>query len=195
MLWDISPELFTKGLLNIRWYNLLFMTGVLGSSVILCYIFAKAGRKKEEAEQLRGYIILGILAGARLGHVIFYQWDYFKDHLLEIFLPITFSPTFKIIGFSGLASHGGGIGIILAVLFYVKRTTISLFPPRIRFKNRRSAGEFLWIVDHLSIVFPLGAALIRTGFMNSEIIGKPTGTNYGVIFARYVHHDFVYKLS
>ncbi|UWW96675.1 MAG: prolipoprotein diacylglyceryl transferase [Candidatus Cardinium sp.] len=190
ILWDISPELFTKGFLHLRWYNLLFATGVLGSSPILYYMFAKASKKSEEVEQLRNYIVIGILLGARLGHVIFYEWNYYKDHLLEIFLPVTFSPSFKVTGFSGLASHGGGIGIILAVLFYVKRTTISLFPPRIRFKNRRSAGEFLWIVDHLSILFPLGGALIRIGnFMNSEIIGKPTGTNYGVVFARDLHDD------
>lgn len=194
IIWDVSPGLFTKGFLNLRWYNLLFAAGVLGGVPIWYHMFAKAGKTREEADQIKSYIVLSVLLGARLGHVIFYEWNYYKYHFLEIFLPVVFSPTFKITGFSGLASHGAGIGMVLAVFLYAKRITISLFPPGIRFKNRRSPGEFLWIVDHLSILFPLGSALIRIGnFMNSEVIGKPTGANYGVIFVRDLHENLCKK--
>ncbi|WP_243017980.1 MULTISPECIES: prolipoprotein diacylglyceryl transferase [Candidatus Cardinium] len=190
IIWDVSPELFTKGFLNLRWYNLLFATGVLGGLPLWYHIFTKAGKPREEADRVKDYIVLSVLLGARLGHVIFYDWNYYKHHLLEIFLPVTFSPTFKITGFSGLASHGAGIAMVLAIVLYLKRIKISLFPPRIYFKNRSSSLTFLWIADHLSILFPLGGALIRIGnFMNSEIIGKPTGVNYGVVFVRELHDD------
>ncbi|CAH2560073.1 prolipoprotein diacylglyceryl transferase [Cardinium endosymbiont of Oedothorax gibbosus] len=196
IIWDVSPELFTKGFLNIRWYNLLFAAGVLGGLPIWYHMFAKAGKTREEADQIKDYIVLSVLLGARLGHVIFYEWNYYKDHLLEIFLPVIFSPNFKITGFGGLASHGAGIGMVLAVFLYVKRIIISFFPPHIRFKNRRSPGEFLWIIDHLSILFPLGAALIRIGnFMNSEVIGKPTRASYGVIFVRDLHENLCKKYA
>ncbi|WP_419241001.1 prolipoprotein diacylglyceryl transferase [Cardinium endosymbiont of Nabis limbatus] len=190
IVWNIAPELFTKGFLNLRWYNLLFATGVLGGIPIWYHMFAKAGKTREEADKIKGYVVLSVLVGARLGHVIFYEWHYYQDHLLEIFLPVVFSPKFKITGFSGLASHGAAIGIVLAVFLYVKRITLSLFPPCIRFKNRRSAGEFLWLADHIVILAALGGAMIRIGnFMNSEIIGKPTGSNYGVVFVRELHDD------
>ncbi|MCT4697200.1 MAG: prolipoprotein diacylglyceryl transferase [Candidatus Cardinium sp.] len=188
IIWDVSPEIFTKGFLNLRWYNLLFATGVLGSYSICYYMFAKAGKEHKAIEQLRNYIVISIMVGARLGHVIFYEWNYYKDHLLEIFLPVTFSPTFKITGFSGLASHGAAVGMVLAVFLYVKRIKFSISPLRIYFENRRSPGEFLWIWDRLAMLVALGGAFIRIGnFMNSEIIGKPTGSNYGVVFARELH--------
>ncbi|WP_342265189.1 prolipoprotein diacylglyceryl transferase [Cardinium endosymbiont of Philonthus spinipes] len=194
IIWDVSPELFAKGLLKLRWYNLLFATGVLGGIPIWYRMFAQAGKPREAADQIKGYIVISVMVGARLGHVIFYEWSYYKDHLLEIFLPVVFSPTFKITGFSGLASHGAGMGIVLAVFLYAKRIKISLSPPRIYFKNRRSPGEFMWILDHLSVLFPLGATLIRIGnFMNSEIIGKPTGGNYGIIFVRELHEALCTK--
>ena len=194
IIWDVAPELFTKGFLKLRWYNLLFATGVLGGIPIWYHMFAKAGKTREEADQIKGYIVLSVMLGARLGHVIFYEWDYYKHHLLEIFLPVVFSPTFEITGFSGLASHGAAIGIILAVFLYVKRIKISLFPPRIHVENRRTPGEFLWILDHLVILVALGGTFIRIGnFMNSEIIGKPTGTNYGVVFVRELHEHLCEK--
>lgn len=189
IIWNASPELFQTNLVPFfRWYNLLFATAVMGGIPIWYYMFERAGKAKEEAIKLVNYIALSILIGARLGHVIFYQWDYYQDHLLEIFLPITFSPEFKLTGFSGLASHGAAISMTIAIFLYAKRVSIGLFPPRIHIQNRQPAGTFLWIADHLVILGALGCALIRIGnFMSSEIIGKPTGSNYGIIFARELH--------
>lgn len=196
IVWNAAPELFKIGFLTLRWYNLLFATAVLGSMPIWYYMFDKAGKAREEAEQLRGYLVFGVLFGARLGHVVFYEWSYYQHHLLEIFLPVAFSPKFKITGFSGLASHGAAIGIILAIFLYAKRVKITFSPPRIYVKNRRPAGTFVWIADHLAILVALGCGLIRIGnFMNSEIIGKPTGSNYGVIFVRDLHDDLCKKYA
>ncbi|MGI2261871.1 prolipoprotein diacylglyceryl transferase [Candidatus Cardinium hertigii] len=194
IIWDFSPVLFTKGFLTLRWYNLLFGTAVLAGIPILHYMFAKAGKDSAEAESLPNYIALAVLFGARLGHVIFYEWDYYQHHLLEIFLPVTFSPKFEITGFRGLASHGAAIGIIFAIFLYVKRLTISLFPLRIHLTNRRPTVTFLWLADHLVILGALGCAIIRIGnFMNSEVIGQPTGSNYGVIFVRDLHDHLCKK--
>lgn len=185
---DISPEIYTKGLLHVRWYNLFFATGVLGAFPILAYMFQKMGKDNESIDELRNKVVLGVLLGARLGHVIFYEWTYYKDHLLEIFLPVRFEPSFKITGYSGLASHGAFIGIILAIILYIRQFTISFSPFRLFFKNPWSFSKFLWIADHSAIVAAFGSAMIRIGnFANSEIIGKPTADKYGVVFVRDFH--------
>lgn len=93
-----------------------------------------------------------------------------------------------------MASHGAAIGIIFAIFLYVKRLTVSLFPLRIHLTNRRPTVTFLWLADHLVILGALGCAIIRIGnFMNSEIIGQPTGSNYGVIFVRDLHDHLCKK--
>ncbi|TDG95579.1 prolipoprotein diacylglyceryl transferase [Cardinium endosymbiont of Culicoides punctatus] len=191
IVWDKSPEIFQLGSFTLRWYNLLFVASFILGSPIWHHMFTKAGKDVREAEVVKIYLIFGVLFGARLGHVIFYEWNYYKNHLSEIFLPCVFSPEFKIVGFSGLASHGAAIGIILAIFLYVKRMKVSIFPFRIRFESRRPPGEFLWLLDHLVILVALGGAFIRIGnFMNSEIIGKPTNANYGVIFIRSFKDEF-----
>ncbi len=193
---DVSPEILTKGFLHLRWYNLLFATGVLGSLPLGFYMWEKSGQPREKAEALKGYLILSVLLGARLGHVIFYDWNYYKHRILEIFLPVTFSPSFKITGFSGLASHGAVIGVLMAIFLYVKRIKISLFPPGIHCKNRDPSITFLFILDIIVILGALGGGMIRIGnFMNSEIIGKPTGGNYGVVFVRELHNNLCQKYN
>lgn len=190
IIWDKAPEIFQLGPFTLRWYNLLFVASFIFSSPIWHYMFAKAGKEAREAERIIIYLILGVVLGARLGHVVFYEWSYYKHHLLEIFLPVVFSPKFKVVGFAGLASHGAAIGIILAIFLYIKRISIAVFPLRIGLENRRPSGMFLWILDHLVILVALGGAFIRIGnFMNSEIIGKPTNANYGVVFIRSLRDD------
>ncbi|ROT47733.1 prolipoprotein diacylglyceryl transferase [Candidatus Cardinium hertigii] len=190
IVWDQSPELLQTGPFSLNWYGICFAMAFITALPIWYHMFAKAGKESIEAERLQRYITLGVILGARLGHVFFYDWDYFKHHLIQIFLPVVFFPKFKIVGFTGLASHGATIGIILAVFLYVKRIQISISPFRIHLKNRRPAGELLWIFDHLVILVALGGVFIRIGnFMNSEIIGKPTQGKYGVVFLRDIRED------
>jgi prolipoprotein diacylglyceryl transferase len=137
---------------------------------IMQKIFAKEGIPIEKLDSLFIYTVLATLIGARLGHVIFYDWDYFQNHLLEIFLPVRFEPEFEFTGFRGLASHGAALGIIVAMYFYRKNV---LDKP------------VLWILDRIVIPVASGGVFIRIGnFINSEIVGKPTNSDYGVIFSK-----------
>lgn len=121
-------------------------------------------------EKLFIYVIVGILLGARLGLCLFYDPSYYFSNPLEILLPIKkIGDSFQFIGFQGLASHGGTIGVLIAIGIYCKKNKIN----------------FLWILDKIAIAAPIVAAFIRLGnFMNSEIYGKPTNGNWGVIFQR-----------
>jgi len=196
LVWNGSPEIARLGFFTLRWYNLLFLTPFIVTFPILYKMFARAGKPTQEADSLRTYVMVGVILGARLGHVIFYEWSNYKDHLLEIFLPITFYPTFKIVGFQGLASHGALIGVIIAVFLYLHQIKVSVSPFRITVVDRGKNISFLWISDHLFILAAFGAASIRVGnFMNSEIIGKPTGGKYGVVFARHIHDSVMEKYS
>ena len=117
------------------------------------------------------------LIGMRLGDVFFYSWDYYQNHLLEIFLPIKesanstifgFIKGWKFTGFTGFASHGAAIGIPIALYFYAKK---------------HLQKPWLFILDRLAIVVALAGFFIRFGnFFNSEIYGKETGSSFGVIF-------------
>jgi prolipoprotein diacylglyceryl transferase len=166
--WDIDPELFHIGGFGLRYYTLCFMLAFFLSYVILLGIFKKEGKSQELLDKLTIYVFIGTVLGARLGHCLFYEFDYYKDHLLEMVLPIRMvngSLTFT--GYQGLASHGGAIGIIVALLLYCRKTKVN----------------FWWIADRLVIVAALSGAFIRMGnFFNSEIIGKPSQLPWSVVF-------------
>jgi len=166
--WDIDPELFHIGSFGLRYYTLCFMLAFFLSYVILLGIFKKEGKSQELLDKLTIYVFIGTVLGARLGHCLFYEFDYYKDHLLEMILPIRMvngSLTFT--GYQGLASHGGAIGIIVALLLYCRKTKVN----------------FWWIADRLVIVAALSGAFIRMGnFFNSEIIGKPSQLPWSVVF-------------
>lgn len=168
--WNINPELFHIGGFGLRYYTLCFMLAFFSSYVILLNIFKKEGKSQELLDKLTIYVFVGTVLGARLGHCLFYEFDYYKDHLLEMILPIRIvngSLTFT--GFQGLASHGGAIGIILAVILYCRRTNVN----------------FWWVADRLVLVSALSGAFIRLGnFFNSEIIGKPSQLPWSVIFTQ-----------
>lgn len=169
--WNVDPEIVRLfGTFPLKYYGLLFVTGlVLGYLIVKrVYIFEKI--PVENLEKLSTYLFIGILAGARIGHCLFYDFAYFSKHPLEIFLPFQITNgNWHFTGFSGLASHGGTIGVILAILLYYYKTRASL----------------LKILDLVAIGTPITAAFIRFGnFMNSEIYGKPTGGDYGVIFMK-----------
>ena len=165
--WNPDITLIDLGFFELRWYSLLFATGFILSYIILSRYFKKEGVSIEKLDSLTVYIVLATIIGARLGHVIFYDWEYYSDHLLEIFLPFRFEPSFQFVGFQGLASHGGAMAILVAIYLY----------------RRKHHLTELWTLDKLGLVTPLAGMFIRLGnLMNSEIIGKQAEVPWAFIF-------------
>lgn len=157
--WNVSPEIFPD-FLPVRWYGLLFMSGFVFGYYILERIFKKEGKPMEWLDSLSIYVGVGTIVGARLGHCLFYQPDYYLANPIEILK----------IWEGGLASHGAVIGILIANYLYGKK-----------FKGT----GFMWVTDRLVIVVALAATLIRLGnLMNSEIVGAPTDLPWGFVFER-----------
>ncbi len=176
--WNVSPELFSLGPISVRWYGLMFALGFLIGYQIMFKMFKFESSNTDWLDKLFVYTIVATIVGARLGHVFFYGWSYYSQHLLEIFLPIAKGEFgYKLVGYQGLASHGGGIGIVLAIYFFSKNVT------------KRS---MLWTLDRLVIPTALVGAMIRTGnLMNSEIYGVATTLPWGFIFER--NHETIAK--
>lgn len=169
IIWNPDSTLLDLGFYELRWYSLLFGTGFVLSYIILKQYFKRENVKEEVLEKLTIYVVLASVIGMRLGHCIFYDWDYYSDHLLEIFLPFRFEPEFHFTGFQGLASHGGAIGILVGIVLFSKKQKINFF----------------WIMDKLALVVPLAGFCIRLGnLMNSEIIGKPASVSWAFVFAQ-----------
>lgn len=168
--WNSDPELFNLWGISFRYYSLCWMIGIVLAYLVARRVFLKNKIGHEIIDSLAAYVIVGTLVGARLGHCLFYDWEYFSHHILEIFLPLSFSPSgVTFTGYAGLASHGGAIGIVAALLIFHFRHKIPL--------------SFLF--DSLALVAPLTGAFIRIGnFFNSEIIGSPTNSSFGIIFER-----------
>jgi phosphatidylglycerol:prolipoprotein diacylglycerol transferase len=194
IIWDIDPILLHLGRLEVRWYGLLFALGFLLGRQLWYSFLQQEGKPLKDLDALVLHIMLGTVIGARLGHILFYDFSYFSQHPLEIFLPFSFTPSFKFTGYSGLASHGAAIGILTAIYIYVSRVvTARFFPLKLIIKKQRRGGQsYLWVADRMMIVVALAGCLIRIGnFMNSEVIGKPTNNQHGVLFAR----DVTYRLQ
>lgn len=169
IIWNGSPEIFNIGSFELRWYGLLFALGFLISQQVLYYIYRKEGKPEADVDTLTIYMVVATIVGARLGHVIFYQPEIIWEEPLSIFLPFQFDP-FRFTGLQGLASHGGAIGILTAIWLYSRK--------------KKPGQNFFQVVDRIVIVVALTGALIRLGnFFNSEIIGLPTDTPFGVVFA------------
>lgn len=167
--WNPS-EGIDLGFFTIHYYSLMFVVAFTLGWYLMKNIYKREGVSMEKLDSLFIYTVLATLIGARLGHVIFYDWDYFQHHLLEIFLPVRFEPEFEFTGFRGLASHGAAIGIIIAMYLYCRNV---LHRP------------VLWVLDRIVIPVACGGIFVRIGnFMNSEIIGKPTNSDYGVVFTK-----------
>lgn len=159
------------GFFVIRYYSLMYLVAFVLGWYIMKYIYKHDKVSVDKLDPLFIYTVLGTLIGARLGHVIFYQPELFKQDPLSVFLPFQFVPTFEFTGFQGLASHGAAIGIVVAMYLYSKKML---------------KKPMLWIMDRLVIPVSLGGMFIRFGnFMNSEIVGVPTNSDYGVIFKEY----------
>jgi len=167
IIWNPDDTLFTVGFLQIKYYNLLWITAFAAGWYVMKQIFQKEGKSLEQLDSLFIYTVLSTMIGARLGHVLFYDWAYYQQHLVEILLPIRENAQgrlfglisgYSFTGFAGLASHGATIGILIGLYLYVRK-----FPDL----------KFSWILDRIVVPVALGAFLVRLGnFFNSEIIGK-----------------------
>ena len=112
--WSADPVIFHIGSFGLRWYSLLFAVGFISAYFILLKMFRREGVNPSYLDKLTIYCFIALLVGLRFGHCIFYEWSYYKDHLLEIVLPWNLE-TGKFTGYQGLASHGGAIGILLGL--------------------------------------------------------------------------------
>ena len=169
--WDIDPEIIKIFGIPLRYYGILFVGGLILCIYILNWIFKKEDIPLDKLEKLSIYGMIGIFAGARLGHCLFYDPSYYLNHPLEMLLPIqqTAGGGYEIIGYKGLASHGGALGLIIALIIYAKRTKESIIKT----------------IDLIAVVAPLGGCFIRlANLMNSEIIGIPTRVPWAFIFVR-----------
>jgi prolipoprotein diacylglyceryltransferase len=146
--WNVNPKIFRVGGFALRYYSLMFLAAFFFSYLVLSKIYKRGNIPIILLNKLLLYVLIGTLVGARLGHTLFYEFGYFKNHLLEIILPFRIqNGKFEFTGYRGLASHGGAIGILLAVALYCK-------------KYKQS---FLWVIDRLVIVVALSGFFIRLG--------------------------------
>ncbi|MGM9714012.1 MAG: prolipoprotein diacylglyceryl transferase [Prevotella sp.] len=182
ILWNPDVMAFHLGPLAFRWYSLLWLIGLAGAYFIVKRVFKDDKIPDEKFEPLFLYVFIGTLLGARLGHCVFYQPDYFLTStkgFFEMLIPVKLfgdgvvssltSGQWRFIGYEGLASHGGTLGIILALLLYSRRMKLSL----------------IYLFDTVCISVPFVSCCIRLGnLMNSEIIGQPTTVPWAFIFER-----------
>ena len=160
--WTVDPTIFELGPLAVRWYGVLFAGAFLAGYYVMQHMLKREHMPKEWMDSLLIYVMVGTVLGARLGHVFFYQWDYYQDHLLEIL------QVWK----GGLASHGAAIGIIVSLALWSWRV---------------SKRSLLWILDRVVITVALGGVFIRTGnLMNHEIVGAVTESSSAFKFLRNV---------
>ncbi len=169
--WDVDPEIVNLfGMISIRYYSLLFVSGLMLSYRIVQRMYKREGLPSEHLWHLATYIFIGTVAGARLGHCLFYEPGYYLSHPLEMLLPVQWiDGSLRFTGYHGLASHGGAIGVLLAIMAYA-----------------RKYKETIWaVLDKIGVVAPLAGAFIRLGnLMNSEIIGHPTTVPWAFVFRR-----------
>lgn len=159
--WDVKPTIFEIPGVDwpIRWYGLMWALGLIASQQIMYHIFKLENRPVKDVDTLTVYIVVGTLLGARFGHFLFYDPQMFITDPLSIILP----------PYAGLASHGGAIGILIALFLFSRKTKYNYF----------------WMVDRLVIVVCIVGAFIRLGnLLNSEIIGKATDVPWAFIFTR-----------
>ncbi|MFT5678118.1 MAG: phosphatidylglycerol:prolipoprotein diacylglycerol transferase [Planctomycetota bacterium] len=167
--WDPS-EGIDLGFFVIRYYSLMFVLAFTLGWFITKRIFDREKLAQEKLDSLFIYMVLAILLGARMGHVIFYQPELITQDFFSVFLPFSFVPEFEYTGFQGLASHGAAIGVIISMFIYSKKVL---------------KRPVLWILDRVVIAVASGAIFVRIGnFINSEIIGKATGSDFGVVFTQ-----------
>jgi prolipoprotein diacylglyceryl transferase len=158
-VWNINPTLLELGPLQLRWYGLLFVGSFFLGIMILQWIYKRESKNPEELDNFLLYIIIGVVIGARLMHCFAYEPEYYLSHPLEIL------QVWK----GGLASHGGLIGVVIALYFFA----------------RRYGRSFWWLLARVSMPGALTAAFVRFGnLFNSEILGLPSDKPWAIIFER-----------
>ncbi len=158
--WNADPILFSIGPFSVRWYGLMFVTGFFIGYQIVAAMFKHEGAPEKWLGSLLTYLVVCTIVGARLGHVLFYEWDYYSAHPAEILK----------VWNGGLASHGGTIAILIGIWIYSRVVTHK---------------SMSWVLDKIVGPIALTGCLIRLGnLMNSEIYGAPTDLPWGFIFVR-----------
>ena len=168
--WDPDIIALQLGGLALRWYAVCWATGLLLAYLIVQHLYKKQHLAPEKFDPLFYYCFIGILAGARLGHCLFYQPEYFLSHPVEMILPIRqMADGWRFVGYEGLASHGGTLGLIVGLWLYVRKHKVPI----------------LQVLDNIALATPITACLIRVGnLVNSEIVGKVTDVPWAFIFPR-----------
>lgn len=167
--WNADPILVHLGNFGIRWYSLLFISGFILGWYIFQWFFRREGIKETLLDPLLYTLLIGTIVGARLGHCLFYQPDYYLASwtgFKEIFMPWK----------GGLASHGGAIALIIAMIWFA------------RTYGKKNGFDFVWLMDHLAIAVAFAAFFIRMGnLFNSEIYGAVTDLPWGFIYERNIN--------
>ena len=159
--WDVTPEII-DGWKTPNYYGLLFVTGLILGYFVVRRMYRKEGMSDASLDKLVLYMVVATIIGARLGHVFFYDWAYYKNNPMDIIK----------IWEGGLASHGGAIAIVIALYFYSKRVI---------------QKPMIWILDRIAAPIAIGGTFIRLGnLMNSEIVGDPTTVPWAFEFVHYI---------
>jgi len=169
--WNPDVVAFHLGPFAVRWYSLCWCVGLLSVYMLMHRMFREQKLTEEQFDPMFLYCFAGILIGARLGHCLFYEPEYFLAHPLEMILPVKLGAdgSWHFTGYEGLASHGGTIGLIAALWFFARKVHLT----------------YLHVLDNVSIVTPITAMFIRLGnLMNSEIIGRPSDVPWAFVFER-----------
>ena len=171
ILWNPDVVAFSLGPVEVRWYSLLWCIGLFAVYQLMHYLFKEQKLGEDKFEPMFLYCFLGILIGARLGHCLFYEPGYYLSHPMEMILPMRKFPDgeWHFTGYEGLASHGGTLGLMIAIVLYSRSVKLNL----------------MHVLDNVAIVTPICACAIRLGnLMNSEIIGSPTDVPWAFVFER-----------
>ena len=171
ILWNPDVVAFSLGPVEVRWYSLLWCIGLFAVYQLMHYLFKEQKLGEDKFEPMFFYCFLGILIGARLGHCLFYEPEYYLSHPMEMILPMRkfADGEWHFTGYEGLASHGGTLGLMIAIILYSRSVKLNL----------------MHVLDNVAIVTPICACAIRLGnLMNSEIIGSPTDMPWAFVFER-----------
>jgi len=172
ILWNPNEVIANIGPITLRWYGMCWLVGIVGAYFMVRWLYKDQKVKDELFDPLFIYSFIGILVGARLGHCLFYEPNYFLSsgtHFIEMFIPLhkMADGSWKFTGYAGLASHGGTLGLMIALWLYCRHTKMNIWH----------------VLDDIAIATPITACCIRLGnLMNSEIIGKPTDVPWAFIF-------------
>ncbi len=169
--WDPNPELFNLFGISVRYYGLLWAVGIALAYVVVHYQYRDKKIDEKIFDPLFFYCFFGILIGARLGHCLFYEPEHYLHHFWEMILPVKFLPGggWKFTGYTGLASHGGTLGLMIALWLYCRKVKM----------------HYLDVVDMIAVATPITACCIRlANLMNSEIIGNPTDVPWAFVFVK-----------